>query len=149
MDLGGLRWVIEWRASVRSRLEGVRPVVLVQFARSAEGACSAAQQVVDEAIDGEIRISIESQDRAQRRHAVIADKSSVMRWDWGQSTLPARYWKSKWAEAERAANIRTIVGMDFDEAVRRCVHARLLDDTAGAALLATIDAALDAYAGGI
>lgn len=42
--------------------------------------------------------------------------------------------------------MRTLVGIDFDEAVRRCVHARLLDDPGALALLAAIDAALDAHA---
>lgn len=144
MDIDGRRWVIEWRVPVRSRLEGVRAVVLVRFARSAVGAGVAARDAADEAIDGEVRIGIESDDRAQRRPAIITNKASIAAWDAGQATLPARYWKSQWAEMDRTANARTLVGMDFDDAVRRCVHARLLDDGEAAALLATIDAALDA-----
>lgn len=146
MDGIGLKWVVEWRVQVRSRLEGVREIVLVQFARSARGANSAARQVLDEAIDAEVRVGIESPDRAQRRPAVIANEASVLAWDPDREAMPARFWASKWAQKDRDDNIRILVGMDFDEAVRRCVHARLLDDNGAFALLASIEAALDAHA---
>lgn len=146
MDDVAVRWVIEWRVQARSRLEGVRAVVLVRFARSAQGASKAARQIVEEAIDGEVRIGIEGTDRAQRRPAVIANAASIVGWDPDQANLPARYWKSQWADTDRAANIRTLVSMDFDEAVRRCLHAKLLDNNGATALLAAIESALDAHA---
>jgi hypothetical protein len=135
------RWIVEWRVRVRSRLEGDRDVTLVQFARSADGARRAADHVIDSAIDGEVRLRIESGNRTLRRPPIITDRHGLKRWD-ATAPLPSRLWESRWAEAERNAYARTLVGIDFEEATRRAVHARLIDDAGAAALLDAIEAAL-------
>ena len=135
------RWIVEWRVGVRSRLEGDRDVTLVQFARTADGARRAADRVIDAAVDGEVRLRIESGNRKLRRSRVITDRHGLKRWD-ATAPLPSRLWGSRWAEAERNAHARTLVGIDFEEATRRAVHARLIDDAGAAALLDAIEAAL-------
>lgn len=141
------RWVVEWRVTVRSRLEGLREVTLTRFANTAEGAKTAACQALVEAVDGEVRITIESVVRSLRRSALVADEHSIAEWAANQTILPARFWRSRWLERDRVTHARTLVSQDFQDAARRCVHARLLDDEAAAALLDVIDAALDAHAG--
>ncbi len=146
MDGEARIWVVEWRVSVRSRLEGTREVVLARFARTAGGASATAREAVGHAVDGEVRIRIDSGMRTMRRPAIVADAKAVAMWDADATDLPARFWRSRWVEADRAANARTLIGIDFEDAARRCVHARLLDDEGAAALIAAIDAALDAHA---
>lgn len=138
--------MVEWRITVRSRLEGPRDVVLADFARTAVGAFASARRAVCTAVDGEVRIRIDSADRAQRRPAIVAEANAIAGWDATVTDLPARFWRSRWMEADRIANARTLVGIDFEDAARRCVHARLIDEAGAATLLAAIDAALDAHA---
>lgn len=140
------RWVVEWRMRVRTRLEGPREVTLVAYARTAAGAKAIAMDVQTRAVDHETRLRIDGSGRSDRRPPIVADPNAIDGWNTDTAPLPERFWRSRWVEAERSAHARTLIGVDFEEAARRAVHARLIDDGGAATLLDAVEQAFEAYA---
>ena len=137
------RYVVEWRVMVTTRLDGRRPLTLSAMARTADAARDAATAAAPAALEGEVRVSVSSADRAVRRSAVHCDAAELERWDPSAEAMPASMRGSRWAAAVARDGARAAFGSLLREAASLARAAKLLDRATAARLVDAGEEALE------